>query len=39
MEKSCKKCPPKARQRPFLTVVNNPKQPLHGINSFQNETF
>ena len=24
---------------PFLMLVNNPKQPLHGINSFKNKMF
>ena len=29
MEKSCRKCAPKASPRPYLILVNNPKQPLH----------
>ena len=29
MEKSYRKCVPKASPRPFLIFANNPKQPLH----------
>ena len=33
MEKSCRKCAPKVSPRPFLILLNNPKQPLHARNS------
>ena len=38
MEKSCGKCAPKVPD-PVLALVNNPKYPLHAINSFKNEIF
>ena len=37
MEKSYRKCAPKASLRLFLILVNNPKQPLHTKNSFKKE--
>ena len=37
--KSYRKCEPKASPRPFLILVNNPKQSLHAINSFKNKIF
>ena len=39
MEKSCRKCAPKASPRPLFILVNNPNQPLHARNSFKNEIF
>ena len=39
MEKSCEKYAPKASPKPFLTLVNKPKQPLHAISSFKNKIF
>ena len=35
MEKSCGKCATKASPRPFLVLVNDPKQPLHAKNYFK----
>ena len=32
MEKSCRKCAPKASPRSLFNFGNNPKQPLHAIN-------
>ena len=37
MEKSYRKCTPKARPRPFLILVNNPKQLVHARNYFRNK--
>ena len=37
MERSCRKCAPKASPRPLLILVNNPKQSLHARNSFRNK--
>ena len=39
MEKSCRKCAPKASLDPIFILVNNPKQPLHAGNSFKNKIF
>ena len=39
MEKSCKKCEPKASPRLLFILVNNPKHPLHARNSFKNKIF
>ena len=39
MEKSYRKCIPKASPDPFLILVNNPKQPLHARNSFKIRRF
>ena len=39
MENSCRKCAPKARPKPVLILVNNPKQPLHAKNYFKNKIF
>ena len=39
MEKSWRKCAAKASSRPFLILVNNPKQPLHVRNHFKNKIF
>ena len=39
MEKSCRKCEPKASPRPFFILVNNPKQLLDARNSFKNKIF
>ena len=38
-EKSCKKCVPKASPRPFIILLNNPKQRLHARCSFTNKIF
>ena len=35
MEKLWKKCASKASPRPFLILVNNPKQPLNERNYFK----
>ena len=35
MEKSCRKCSPKATPDPFFVLVNNPKHLLHARNSFK----
>ena len=37
MEKSCRKCAPKASPRSLFNVGYNPNQPLHTINSFKNK--
>ena len=38
MEKSCRKCVPKASRRPPFNFGNpNPKQPLHARNSFKSK--
>ena len=41
MKNSFRKCTPKASPRPLfnLIFVNNPKQPLHAGNSFNNNIF
>ena len=39
MEKSCRKCAPKASSRPLFNLVNNPKQTLHARNSFKKRYF
>ena len=39
MEKSCRNCEPKASPRPFLILLNNPKQPLHPRNSLKIKYF
>ena len=39
MEKSCRKCAPKASPRTLFILVNNPKQSLHARNSFKNKIF
>ena len=39
MEKSCRKCAPKAIPDPFLILLNNSEQPLHARISFKNEIF
>ena len=38
MEKSCRKCAPKASSRAFFKF-GNPKQPLHARNSLKNKIF
>ena len=35
MEKSCRKCTPKAGHRPLFNFGKNPKQPLHARNSLK----
>ena len=39
MEKSSRKCPPKARARPLFNFGKNSKQPLHARNSFKNKIY
>ena len=39
IEKSCRKCAAKASPDLFIILVNNPKQPLHGINYFTSKIF
>ena len=39
MEKSCRKCAPKASPGPFLILVNNPKQPLDARKQVQKNSF
>ena len=43
MEKTCRKCAPKASQKlvpdSFFISVNNPKQPLHARNYFKNKVL
>ena len=37
MERSCRKCAPKASPRPLSNFGNKPKQPLHARNSSENK--
>ena len=39
MEKSHRKCAPKATPRSLFILVNNSKQPLHAGNYFKNKIF
>ena len=39
MENSYRKSATKASPRPFLILVNNPKQPFHARNYFKNKAF
>ena len=39
MKKSCGKYATEASPRPLFYFVNNPKQPLHAENSFENAIF
>ena len=39
MEKSYRKWAQILVPDPFFILVNNPKQPLHASNSFENKTF
>ena len=39
MEKSYRKCVPKASPRSLLILLNNPKQSLHVRNYFENKIF
>ena len=39
MKKSCRKCAPKANPKPIFNFGNNPKQPFHTRNSFEDKIF
>ena len=39
MKKPSKTWAPNVNSRPFLILLNNPKQPLHARNSFTNQIF
>ena len=39
MEKSCRKCAPKASPRPLFNFGKQPKTALHEKNSFKNKKF
>ena len=37
LEKSWRKCAPKAHSKPLFNFGKTPKKPLHGRNSFKNK--
>ena len=39
MENSCRKWAPKLVPDPFFILVNNPKQPWHAKDFFENKVF
>ena len=39
MNKSSRKCAPKASTRPLFNLVNNPQQPLDTNNFFEKEIY